>query len=200
MKHPGRTVVAGWSWSTVGRLLGAMLIGLLDFTAAHAADDALAIARQGNFYIGGKYVESNGDHADGGTGVRGVPDSATADPSLSDRHDSRRQPDRDRLDQHAGRARGLGDLFSPPRLCGLCRRPGCARTVGLYRRCVWGAPLADARIRDAEILHQREIQSVAAGQVSYPVAGQRASRAIRPSTTISPPMFLRWTTAKCSRA
>jgi pimeloyl-ACP methyl ester carboxylesterase len=61
MKHSGRTAVAGWRRPLVGRLLAAVLIGLLDFTAAHAADDALVIARQGNFYVGGKYVESNGD-------------------------------------------------------------------------------------------------------------------------------------------
>ena len=62
MKHPGRTMVAGRNGSVVGKLLGAVLIGLcLDLTVARAADDALAIARQGNFYIGGKYVESNGD-------------------------------------------------------------------------------------------------------------------------------------------
>ena len=60
MKHSGRTVVAGWRSSVVGGLLGAML-GALCCTAAHAADDALVIARQGNFYVGGKYVESNGD-------------------------------------------------------------------------------------------------------------------------------------------
>jgi pimeloyl-ACP methyl ester carboxylesterase len=62
MKHPGRIVVASCSGSVVGKLLGAVLIGLcLDFTVARAADDALAIARQGVFYVGGKYVESNGD-------------------------------------------------------------------------------------------------------------------------------------------
>ena len=30
-------------------------------TISHAADEPLAIARQGNFYVGGKYVEKNGD-------------------------------------------------------------------------------------------------------------------------------------------
>jgi pimeloyl-ACP methyl ester carboxylesterase len=46
----------------IGRLLGALLAALcLDSTVTRAADEALTIARQGNFYIGGKYVESNGD-------------------------------------------------------------------------------------------------------------------------------------------
>jgi pimeloyl-ACP methyl ester carboxylesterase len=62
MKTPARTPAAGWSARLAGRLLVALLVGCgLNPTVTHAADDALAIARQGNFYIGGKYVESNGD-------------------------------------------------------------------------------------------------------------------------------------------
>jgi pimeloyl-ACP methyl ester carboxylesterase len=60
MKNPGRNT--GWSGPEICKLLVAILIGLnLAPAVARAADDALAIARQGNFYIGGKYVESNGD-------------------------------------------------------------------------------------------------------------------------------------------
>jgi pimeloyl-ACP methyl ester carboxylesterase len=41
---------------------GALLVAALTLVAqAQAADEPLVIARQGNFYIGGKYVESNGD-------------------------------------------------------------------------------------------------------------------------------------------
>src|SRR6202047_721146 len=61
MKHPGRTIPAGWRGPMVCKLLAAVLIGLsLDAMVARA-DDALSIAKQGIFYVGGKYVESNGD-------------------------------------------------------------------------------------------------------------------------------------------
>lgn len=44
------------------RLLVAMTIGLcLHPAGARSADAPLAIAKQGNFYVGGKYVESHGD-------------------------------------------------------------------------------------------------------------------------------------------
>jgi pimeloyl-ACP methyl ester carboxylesterase len=42
---------------------GAMLVlcGCCVYSAAAVADADLTIAKQGNFYVGGKYVESNGD-------------------------------------------------------------------------------------------------------------------------------------------
>jgi pimeloyl-ACP methyl ester carboxylesterase len=43
------------------RAVALVAISWLLCTVAHAADEPLTIARQGNFYIGGKYVESNGD-------------------------------------------------------------------------------------------------------------------------------------------
>jgi pimeloyl-ACP methyl ester carboxylesterase len=61
MKHPRRTTVAGWRAPVVGKILVALLVGFLGSTVTRAADDALMLAKQGNFYIGGKYVESNGD-------------------------------------------------------------------------------------------------------------------------------------------
>ena len=62
MKHHRRTTVAEWSALVVGKLVVAFLVGTcLDSTVTRAADEALSIAKQGNFYIGGKYVESNGD-------------------------------------------------------------------------------------------------------------------------------------------
>src|SRR5437879_2784444 len=62
MRSPGQTTVAGWSGRVVDKLLIALLVGFcLDSTVTRAADDALTIAKQGNFYIGGKYVENNGD-------------------------------------------------------------------------------------------------------------------------------------------
>jgi pimeloyl-ACP methyl ester carboxylesterase len=62
MRTPGRTTRAGWSGRVLDKFLIALLVGLcLDSTVTRAADDALAIAKQGNFYIGGKYVESSGD-------------------------------------------------------------------------------------------------------------------------------------------
>jgi pimeloyl-ACP methyl ester carboxylesterase len=46
----------------IGKLLVALLVGTcLDSKVTGAADEPLTIAKQGNFYIGGKYVESNGD-------------------------------------------------------------------------------------------------------------------------------------------
>jgi pimeloyl-ACP methyl ester carboxylesterase len=49
-----------------GVAAGGLLVGLLigccfDSAAVRAADDVLTIAKQGNFYIGGKYIESIGD-------------------------------------------------------------------------------------------------------------------------------------------
>jgi hypothetical protein len=61
IRHLGRSTAAGRSVLVVCELLAAVLIGLiLDSTLARA-DDALSIAKQGIFYVGGKYVESNGD-------------------------------------------------------------------------------------------------------------------------------------------
>ena len=44
----------------IGALLGLFLAGSLS-QPVRAADEPMMIARQGNFYIGGSYVESNGD-------------------------------------------------------------------------------------------------------------------------------------------
>jgi pimeloyl-ACP methyl ester carboxylesterase len=41
--------------------IGAAILAACGSTIARAADEPLAIARQGNFYVGGKYVEKNGD-------------------------------------------------------------------------------------------------------------------------------------------
>jgi pimeloyl-ACP methyl ester carboxylesterase len=61
MRSVGGMAAAGWRGLAVDKLAIALLLGLcLDVTMARAADP-LTIARQGNFYIGGKYVESNGD-------------------------------------------------------------------------------------------------------------------------------------------
>jgi hypothetical protein len=62
MKYHIRTNTIARNASTVGGLLVGLLIGsFFGSTVVRAADDVLTIARQGNFYIGGKYVESNGD-------------------------------------------------------------------------------------------------------------------------------------------
>jgi pimeloyl-ACP methyl ester carboxylesterase len=60
MQHHGRTIVAGRG-ALAGRFLLALLVGCSGLTATRAADDVLTIAKQGNFYVGGRYVESNGD-------------------------------------------------------------------------------------------------------------------------------------------
>ena len=39
----------------------AALLAVLLANPSHAADEPVTLARQGNFYIGGKYVEVNGD-------------------------------------------------------------------------------------------------------------------------------------------
>src|SRR5258708_33927812 len=62
MKPHLRTNTVARNASTVSGLLVGLLIGsCFGSTVVRAADDVLTIARQGNFYIGGKYVESNGD-------------------------------------------------------------------------------------------------------------------------------------------
>src|ERR1700692_3173470 len=61
MKQSGRTTAAGWCRPMVYKLLAAVLIGLGMDSMVARADDALSIAKQGIFYVGGKYVESNGD-------------------------------------------------------------------------------------------------------------------------------------------
>src|SRR5258708_15085590 len=62
MKPHLRTNAVARNGSTGSGLLVGLLIGsCFGSTVVRAADDVLTIARQGNFYIGGKYVESNGD-------------------------------------------------------------------------------------------------------------------------------------------
>jgi len=62
MKPHLRTNTVARNASTASGLLVGLLIGsCFGSTVVRAADDVLTIARQGNFYIGGKYVESNGD-------------------------------------------------------------------------------------------------------------------------------------------
>src|SRR5262245_37620967 len=62
MKHTHQTTVASWSALVAGKLLVLLLVRFcLDTTVTRPADEALTIANQGNFYIGGTYVESNGD-------------------------------------------------------------------------------------------------------------------------------------------
>src|SRR5260370_37329496 len=57
-----QTTVAGWSGRVAGKALIALLAGVcLNPTLARAAEDSPMIAKQGVFYVGGKYVESNGD-------------------------------------------------------------------------------------------------------------------------------------------
>src|SRR5262245_31714577 len=47
---------------TIGAILGAVTGALvLAVSPAVAADEPLVIAKQGNFYIGGRYVETKGD-------------------------------------------------------------------------------------------------------------------------------------------
>ena len=45
----------------LGGLAGALVGAILHSMPVRAADEPLTIARQGNFYVGGKYVESHGD-------------------------------------------------------------------------------------------------------------------------------------------
>jgi pimeloyl-ACP methyl ester carboxylesterase len=62
MRNPGRATVTKLGGFTIGRLTIAVLVAwCLDSAITRAADEPLAIAKQGIFYIGGKYVESNGD-------------------------------------------------------------------------------------------------------------------------------------------
>jgi pimeloyl-ACP methyl ester carboxylesterase len=61
MKHPARTMAAGWRRPMVCKLLAAALIGLSLDPMAARADDALSIAKQGVFYVGGTYIDSDGD-------------------------------------------------------------------------------------------------------------------------------------------
>jgi hypothetical protein len=62
MQRPLQTTAVGWSALVAGKLLVVLLFcSCLHSTISRAADEPLMIARQGNFYVGGKYVESNGD-------------------------------------------------------------------------------------------------------------------------------------------
>jgi pimeloyl-ACP methyl ester carboxylesterase len=61
MTSVDETMAAGRRRLAIDKLVAALLLCLcLDATVTRAADP-LAIAKQGNFYIGGKYVESNAD-------------------------------------------------------------------------------------------------------------------------------------------
>jgi len=61
-KHHWRKIVARDA-PAIRKLLGVLLVGccLVPVGSSQAADDVLTIAKQGNFYVGGKYFESNGD-------------------------------------------------------------------------------------------------------------------------------------------
>ena len=62
MQRPRQTTAVGWSALVAGKLLVVLLFcSCLHSTISRAADEPLMIARQGNFYVGGKYVESKGD-------------------------------------------------------------------------------------------------------------------------------------------
>src|SRR3977135_1803336 len=62
MKHVRQTMVAERGALVVTKLLVALLVTFCLYSkVTRAADEALTIAKQGNFYIGGNYVESNGD-------------------------------------------------------------------------------------------------------------------------------------------
>jgi len=62
MQHHRPTKVAGSSAPAAAKILAALLaVSCLDTGAARAADAPVTITKQGNFYIGGKYVEKNGD-------------------------------------------------------------------------------------------------------------------------------------------
>jgi pimeloyl-ACP methyl ester carboxylesterase len=62
MKPDLRTDTVARNGQTMSGLLVGLLIGsCFGSTVVCAADSSLTIARQGNFYVGGKYVESNGD-------------------------------------------------------------------------------------------------------------------------------------------
>ncbi len=61
-KHSARTPRAGWRGRVAAAAAIALVAGFcLDPTVGRAADEPLMIAKQGVFYVGGKYVESNGD-------------------------------------------------------------------------------------------------------------------------------------------
>lgn len=63
MRNTGRATVAGRRGFMIGKFMVAILLAIcLTSTSTRAADEPLMIAKQGNFYIGGKYVESNGDN------------------------------------------------------------------------------------------------------------------------------------------
>src|SRR3979490_3636172 len=62
MQHHRPTKVAGSRAPAAAKILVALLaFACLDSGAARAADAPVTITKQGNFYIGGKYVEKNGD-------------------------------------------------------------------------------------------------------------------------------------------
>jgi hypothetical protein len=62
MKPRLQTNTVARNASAVSGLLVGLLIGsCFGSTVVRSADDGLTIARQGNFFIGGKYVESNRD-------------------------------------------------------------------------------------------------------------------------------------------
>jgi pimeloyl-ACP methyl ester carboxylesterase len=60
MRREHRTQTVGASAPSIAAIVGGLLIGY-GMASTAAADEALTLARQGNFYIGGKYVPSKDD-------------------------------------------------------------------------------------------------------------------------------------------
>jgi len=167
-----------WPRVLIRRLLvlGALVtISELSCDLAVAADEPLVIAKQGNFYIGGKYVESNGD----------VPmvGQAFVEFQIPQRQ-TRPYPI---VMIHGGGQTGSGWISTPDGREGWAQyflRRGyaiyivdqVARGRSAYIADVYGTPRAQTRIRHAALLDERTIQPLAAGEATYPVAGQGGAR------------------------
>ena len=134
-----------------------------------AGQDRLFLRRRQDRHVSAGLA---GDRAD----VRRIFHSEDAEPSPPHRDDPRRQPDRHEFHRHAGRPRGLGAVFRPPRPRRLCGRSGGARPLGAFLAIAGQGRGRQSAAHRAALHRAGEIQSVAAGQAAHPMAGHGSGR------------------------
>jgi pimeloyl-ACP methyl ester carboxylesterase len=199
MKSHIRTNTIARNASTASGFLVGLLIGsFLGSTVVRAADDDLAIARQGNFYIAGKYVESNGDM-----------------PMIGQAFVQFQIPQRQThpypiVMVHGGGQSGSGWISTPDGRDGWATyflRHGyavyvidqVARGRSAYIADVYGPSRTQTREYSMQRFSTSEKYSLWRKQNSTRSGRATPNRAIRPSTTILRPTFPRWITAELSQ-
>ena len=120
------------------------------------AQEPLAIAKQGYFFVGGKYATAGDKQVLTGQAYVEYQIPTAALPALSAGDRAGRGADRNQFYRHGGRPRGLGAVLPAPRLCGLHRRAAGPRALRLSARHRRAASLsAGPRMCSSALPHRR---------------------------------------------